>query len=201
MLDYNAKFDRREPARVLGAEAIRELVGSHLGSSEIESVSLLSGGFMNANYRLVLRNRPSLVLRISARTADLKKELSVLKHVHGRVPVPNVIAEDFSGLHPFALLEFIDGTLFSDVLWSIATEDLIKLAAEAGTALQGIHSFDLGKAGFFDENFAFNPVFENFGGSLYEYISSSLEVGRARERLGAVLAERALATVRAKREL
>jgi aminoglycoside phosphotransferase (APT) family kinase protein len=94
--------------------------------------------------------------------------LSVLKHVYGRVPVPAVIAEHFCEPYPFALIEFIEGTLFSDSLCSLGPEDLAKTAAEAGTTLQAIHSFDLGQAGFFDENFVFNPVFENFGGSLYE---------------------------------
>ncbi len=201
MLDYNTKFDRRVSTTVFDEKEIRELVSSRLNSSEIESVSLLAGGFMNSNYRLRLRDNASLVLRISARSADLKKELSVLKHVHGRVSVPTVVAEDFSEPHPFALIEFIEGTLFADGLRSVATEDLIKLVAEAGTALQAIHSFNLGKAGFFDENFAFNPVFENFGGSLYEYICSSLASGQVRERLGARLAERTLQCVQSKREI
>jgi aminoglycoside phosphotransferase (APT) family kinase protein len=201
MLDYNTKFDRREPTSVLTLGEIRELVSSRLNAPEIESISFLPGGFMNSNYRLRLRNNTSLVLRISASRADLKKELSVLKRVQGRVPVPAVIADGFSGTHPFALIEFMEGTLLSDGLHSLPAEELIKLAAEAGTALQAIHSFDLGKGGFFDENFAFDPVFENFGGSLYEYICANLVAGRVRERLGAVLAERALTAVRAKRQV
>ena len=83
MLDYNTKFDRREPATVLGVREIRELVSSQLEPSQIESVSLLTGGFINSNYRLVLRDNTSLVLRIAARSGALKKELSVLKQVHG----------------------------------------------------------------------------------------------------------------------
>jgi fructokinase len=201
MLDYNTKFDRRESPTVFGVPEIRELVSSRIRSCEIDSVSLLAGGFMNSNYRLVLRDNTSLVLRISARSADLKKELAVLKHVHGVVPAPTVMAQDFSEPCPFALIEFIDGTLFSDSLGSLAAEDLTEVAAEAGTTLQAIHSFDLGKAGFFDESFAFDPAFENFGGTLYEYICSNLAVGRVRERLGEALAERALECVRAKRDV
>jgi aminoglycoside phosphotransferase (APT) family kinase protein len=201
MLDYNTKFDRRDSPTVLDLQSIRELVRSHLKSSKIASVTLLTGGFINTNYRLWLRDGTSLVLRISARSGDLKKELSVLKHVYGRVPVPAVIAEHFSEPYPFALIEFIEGTLFSDSLCSLEPEDLAKTAAEAGTTLQAIHSLDLGQAGFFDENFDFNPVFANFGGSLYDYICSSLVAGRVRERLGKELAERTLEAVRAKRDV
>jgi hypothetical protein len=43
MLDYNTKFDRREPTAVLDVEEIRELVRSRLGGCEIESVSVLTG--------------------------------------------------------------------------------------------------------------------------------------------------------------
>jgi aminoglycoside phosphotransferase (APT) family kinase protein len=201
MLDYSTKFDRREPATVFDDKRIRELVSSRLNGSEIQSVSLLTGGFMNSNYRLRLRDNTSLVLRIAARGANLKKELSVLRHVQGRVPVPTVIAEDFFGLHAFALIEFIEGTLLSDSLGLLDAADLTNVAAEAGAALRGIHSFDLGKTGFFDENFVFNPAFENFGGGLHHYICSNLSAGRVRERLGETLAERALEQVRAKREV
>jgi aminoglycoside phosphotransferase (APT) family kinase protein len=78
---------------------------------------------------------------------------------------------------------------------------LIEAAAEAGATLQAIHSFDLGQAGFFDENFVFNPVFENFGAGFYDYICSNLKAGRVRERLGEPLAERALERVRTKRDV
>jgi aminoglycoside phosphotransferase (APT) family kinase protein len=201
MLDYNTKFDRRKSPTLLDLQSIRDLVTWHLNGSEIESVTLLNGGFINTNYRLRLRDGTSLVLRISARSGDLKKELSVLKYVYGRVPVPAVIAEHFSEPYPFALIEFIEGTLFSDSLCSLEPEDLAKIAFDAGTTLRAIHSFDLGQAGFFDENFDFNPVFENFGGSLYDYIWSSLVAGPVRERLGEKLAERALESVRARRDV
>ena len=201
MLDYNSKFDRRKSVKVFGVEEICELVSSKLSRSEIQSVSLLTGGFVNSNYRLLLRDSTSLVLRIAARSGDLKKELSVLKQVHGAVPVPAVMAEDFSGPYPFALIEFVDGMLFSDSLGLLDVVDLRKVAAEAGATLQTIHAFDLGKAGFFDENFAFNPAFEDFDGSCYNYICSSLDSGRVRERLGETLAERALKCVRAKRDV
>jgi aminoglycoside phosphotransferase (APT) family kinase protein len=201
MLDYNTKFDRRESTTVLDVAEIHQLVSPQLAASEIESVSLLPGGFMNSNYRLLLRDNTSLVLRIAARSANLKKELRVLKHVHGIVPVPTVIAEDFSGRHPFALIEFIDGTLFSDSLELLDAADLIKAAVEAGVILQAIHSFDLGQAGFFDENFVFNPVFENFGASLYDYICSNLAVGRVRETMGKALADRALKCVMSNQEI
>lgn len=201
MLDYNTKFDPRESKADLDEHAIRDLVRSRLNPSRIQSISLLAGGFVNSNYRLVLHDNTSLVLRIAARSGALKKELRVLKQVHGVVPVPTVIAEDLSESHPFALIEFIEGMLFSDSLGSLDAEDLKKVAAEAGATLQAIHSFELGKAGFFDENFVFNPAFENFGGSFYDYICSNLEGGRVRERLGEALAERSLECVRAKREV
>jgi aminoglycoside phosphotransferase (APT) family kinase protein len=159
MLDYNTKFDRRESTAVLDGAEIRELVRSRLGGSEIESVSVLAGGFVNSNHRLVLRDRRSLVLRIAAKPGDLKKELSVLKRVHDAVPVPAVVAEDFTGPRPFALLEFVEGALLSDSLGSLDDDDLTRVAFEAGICLQAIHSIDLGKAGFFDENFVFNPAF------------------------------------------
>ena len=186
---------------ILDEAEIHELVRSHLGGSEIESVSVLTGGFVNSNYRLVLPDHGSLVLRIAARPGDLKKELRVLKHVQDAVPVPAVVVEDFSGPRPFALLEFIEGALLSDGLSLLQAVDLTRVAFEAGRSLHAIHSFDFGKAGFFDENFVFNPAFENFGGGLHEYICSSLLSGRVRERLGENLAACALEYVQANRDV
>jgi hypothetical protein len=67
MLDYDTKFDRRESTTVLHVEEVCELARSRLGGCEIESVSVLTGGFVNSNYRLVLRDHCSLVLRIAAK--------------------------------------------------------------------------------------------------------------------------------------
>ncbi|MBV8375835.1 MAG: phosphotransferase [Verrucomicrobia bacterium] len=200
MLDYNTKFDRRESTEVLGEDEIRGLVSSHLGGSEIESISVLTGGFVNSNYRLLLRDQRSLVLRIAARPSDLKKELTVLKRVRDAVPVPAVVAEDFSGPCPFALLEFIEGRLLSESLHSLDGAHLTSVAFDAGICLQAIHSFNLGKAGFFDENFIFNPSMENLGGGYYEYICSSFASGRVRRRLGETLAASALEYVQASRD-
>src|SRR5258708_9921871 len=201
MLDYDTKFDRRELLAALDVQAVRVLFSDKFKGSEFKWISLLAGGFMNSNYRIVLRDNTSLFLRISSKSPDLKKELSVLKHVYGRFPVPAVIAEHFSEPYPFRLIQFIEGTLFSHSLCSLESKDLAKIAFDTGATLQAIHSFDLGQGGFFNENFVFNPSFENFGGSLYDYICSSLVAGRVRERLGAKLADRMLEFVRAKREV
>jgi aminoglycoside phosphotransferase (APT) family kinase protein len=98
------------------------------------------------------------------------------------------------------LLDFIEGALLSDGLRSLNAADLTRVAFDAGISLQAIHSFDLGKAGFFDENFVFDSAFENFGGGLYEYICSSLTSGQVRERLGENLAVCALEYVRGKQD-
>ena len=94
MIDYNDKFDRREPTVALNINEIRELVDSHLDGSKIRAVFLLAGGFINSNYRLHLQDSTSLVLRISTKPlAEFRKELQVLKLVQGTVPVPRVIAQ------------------------------------------------------------------------------------------------------------
>jgi aminoglycoside phosphotransferase (APT) family kinase protein len=191
-LDYNAKFDRRSPPLSLAISEIQELVGSHLTAADIQSVSLLAGGFINTNYRLILRDDSSLVLRVSTKSADFQKELRVLRHVHGTVPVPKVIAEDFSKEFPFALIEFVNGALLSDRLFSLSREESKEVAFEIGLALSRIHTFDFGKAGFFDANFSFDPEFRSFGNSMYEYIRSQVLSGRVRKRLGTALAARLL---------
>jgi aminoglycoside phosphotransferase (APT) family kinase protein len=118
--------------------------------------------------------------------------LRLPNHVRGRVPVPEIIAEDFSADLPFALIQFIEGDLLSGCVDSLDAKELRDLAFQTGTVLRTIHSFDLGKAGFFDTDFSFGPEFENFGLSMYDYIHSCLLSGKTRERLGAAFADQIL---------
>jgi aminoglycoside phosphotransferase (APT) family kinase protein len=158
VIDYNEKFGRRAPAVSLNIDEIRELVDPSLEGSRIESISLLGGGFVNSNYRLHLADITSLVLRISAKLVrEFRNELRVLDLVRGQVPTPKAIPKSFSKQYPFALIEFVEGELLSMVMSSLNDQELEAVAIEAGKALRRVHSFDLGKAGFFDDQFVFNP--------------------------------------------
>ncbi|MBV8586279.1 MAG: aminoglycoside phosphotransferase family protein [Verrucomicrobia bacterium] len=201
MFDFDTKFDRRECPISLEINAIRKLVEPYTASSKIESAYLLTGGFVNSNYRLILCDQRSMVLRISAKSADLRKELRVLNHVQGRVPVPEIIAEDFSNHFSFALLQFIEGDLLSDCIGPLDVKELREISFQAGIVLRSIHSFDLGKAGFFNADFSFHPEFENFGLSIYDYIHSCLLSGRTRARLGAGFADQVLTFLQGKQSI
>ena len=199
MIDYNEKFGRRAPAVSLNIDEIRELVDPSLEGSRIKSISLLGGGFVNSNYRLHLADNTSLVLRISKLVREFRKELRVLDLVRGQATTPEVIAKSFSKQFPFALIEFVEGELLSMVMSSLNDQVLEAVAIEAGKALRRVHSFDLGKAGFFDDQFVFNLEFENFGRAWYDYICSTLLSDRVRQRLGITVAEQVLDFVRDRR--
>jgi aminoglycoside phosphotransferase (APT) family kinase protein len=201
MLDYDSKFDRRNCLVSLDINAIRELVEPYIVGSEIESAYLLAGGFANSNYRLILRDQRSIVLRLSAKSADLRKELRVFNHVRDRVPVPEIIAADFSNRFSFALIQFMEGDLLSACIGSLTPKELREVSFQTGAVLRSIHSFDLGRAGFFDADFTFHPEFENFGLSMYDYIHSCLLSGKTKERLGAAFADQILTFLQGKRSI
>ena len=202
MIDFNDKFDRQEPPVALNFDEIRELVNPHLLGAKVGAISLLGGGFANSNYRLHLEDNTSVVLRISTKPlSEFRKELQVLNLLRGTVPVPQVIGKEFSKQYPFAILEFIEGEPLSMIMNTVSPQELNAATTEAGKALHVVHSFDLGKAGFFDEHFIFKPEFTNFGKAWYDYICSALGSERVQQRLGKVLQERALNLVQSKRAI
>lgn len=112
-----------------------------------------------------------------------------------------MIAQEFSERYPFAITELIEGEPLSTLASSLSEVELRTAAIEAGKALQLVHFFDLGKAGFFDEHFSFNAEFGNFGKAWYDYICSTLNSAQVQQRLGKSLQERTLVLVQSKQAI
>jgi Ser/Thr protein kinase RdoA (MazF antagonist) len=103
----------------------------------IDELMLLSEGCANTNYKVTFKNkRPSVVLRIYVRDKSaLQREVAIHNLVENSIPVPKHIYfndECISYSYPYAIMEWIDGTLMREIILSKNEQAISDCAYEAG---------------------------------------------------------------------
>lgn len=182
------RFERSSNYIKLTTDQIQQLVKPYLNGT-VSDISILGDGFANTNYHFsVNKGATSYVLRLSQRNLEqFKKEIEVLHFVMNRIPVPKVIATNYSCETPFAILEYTEGILFSSALESADEHSNCKMSFSIGHILSVIHSFDMGGSGFFNDKFEFTERFNNFGKAYFDYMIKCLELKHVTERMGSEL--------------
>lgn len=126
-------MERRFPLIDVGIDVAERLLGP-LGASRPLSLELLAGGHINTNYAVSLGDGRRLVLRLYAHgEAVFRKETALLRALAGSVPVPRLhqaVLDPEVFEHPYAVLEWVDGTALNEALSSRPEE-----AAGIGEAL------------------------------------------------------------------
>lgn len=110
-------------------------------------------GLRNANFKLLLDRVPrSVVLRIYEQDASLcRKELDLLRLVRGAVPVPEVIHAEpngFEDLPPLAVLRFVQGIPFAELVRAGDRAGIAQAARSAGEILAAIGRVTFPKSGW-----------------------------------------------------
>lgn len=171
------KYDRPAPYLQFELSQIQEMLLPHFKNAKIHRLTLLQGGFANTNYKIDFADgRKSVVMRFAQRGLEhLRKEVAVLNLVKNRVLIPKPIVNDFNAKFPFAVIEFIEGRPLSEILLEVGSEEASLLGRAVAEALIAIHSIELSHSGFFDAEFKFDPIFENFGQAYIDYMYSCLD--------------------------
>ena len=115
--------------------AVAEALGSR-----IVGVRTLAGGFSHRTYLLTLTDGP-VVVRVGGAAPDV--EAAVMELAGPHVPVPAVLL-----VEPAVVLEFVSGTLLSDVL-DRGPDHAAALGAEVGRVVARIGGITLDRPGFF----------------------------------------------------
>ena len=123
--------------------------GDLLGAAVLE-LELLSGGLRNTNYRVRLEGpAPPMVLRLyTADAAACAREVALLQRVADRVPVPTVARAEPGANPPWALMEWLDGIRFDEMLVSATPAEVRQACFSAGSVLAAIHSVTFPGPGF-----------------------------------------------------
>jgi aminoglycoside phosphotransferase (APT) family kinase protein len=181
---------RRHPRVQLDLEAIRSLIGNAVLEAEV-----LAGGLRNTNYRLRLaREQPAVVLRLyTAEAAACAREVSLMRLVGDRVPVPRVLNAAPDADPPWVLMEWIDGLRFDQMLVQATPDEVEQACRSAGEVLAAIHGFVFAGPGFLGPNL---EIREPMGYAWLTGVEEFFAGEPARQLVGARLANGVVRLVR-----
>ncbi len=182
-------WERRFEPFHLNEKTAKALITDFI-DAKLLSLSLLSNGCANTNYKIALDNKTSYVLRIYTRDSDaFYREAALHKLLKNKVPVPSIFyANDTCDKipHPFAIIEFIDGVLMRDVILQGNPEDIADCAFSAGTCLNGLRQITFNQPGFFDKSLSVIP-FSKQEDYLF-FIQTCLKSDKVKSAIGKELA-------------
>lgn len=183
-MDFDAKYDRRGNAvRPLSAAEIEGSLEDFLQRRRIERVEILSGGYVHSNLALTLSDGSSCVARIGTRSSRaVETEVSVLRHLAGRIPLPAVLHH--AAASNVVVLELVEGDLLARVEDALCPSDLARLGAEIGRTLAAIHAVEFEAPGELAPGPVVEAPFPDFRTALLGYLGECLAKPRLRERLG-----------------
>jgi len=115
-------MERRYPLIDIGVEDAERLLRPLPGASRPRALELLTGGHINTNYVVSFDDGRRVVLRIYAHgEAAFRKEVELLRALHGSIPIPRVYAAVFEPQffqYPYVVLEWVEGGALNETLSS-----------------------------------------------------------------------------------
>lgn len=127
----------------------------------ITTITLLSDGCVNSNYKLTFASHPPLVLRLYARNPDaLAMEVALQNRLAKSVPIANILYADSSCQltpYPYALMEWIDGELMRDVILLQNETSIKECAYAAGMLLNQLRKTPFSERGFLKPDLTIEP--------------------------------------------
>jgi Ser/Thr protein kinase RdoA (MazF antagonist) len=126
---------------------------------------VLTGGLRNTNYKLRLdgEDRPVVLRLYAAEAAACAREVALMRLVGERVPVLRVLRADPTADPPWALLEWLNGVRFDQMLVQVSPDDVERACRSAGEVLAGIHSFIFAGPGFLGPTWRFESQWATRG--------------------------------------
>jgi aminoglycoside phosphotransferase (APT) family kinase protein len=154
LLTKNSQRTRLRPAPDLTLELANRLVASALSGRRVVAVELLSGGLINANFKIHLDSpNDPLVLRFYTRDpATCQKEVDLYQLVHRTVPVPEVLYAEpkvVEGVGPFVLLRYVEGIPFRELRRTRDSQAISEAAYDIGKTLAAIGEYEFAEPGWF----------------------------------------------------
>lgn len=147
-------------------------------TNRIKSVSLLSEGCANTNYKIDFEdNMPAIVVRIYVReNSVLRREEELTKLLTNKLPIPILYYTDDSCeliKYPYAIFSFAEGTLMREILISNNEKAISECAYDAGLVLSNLIKIKYNEGGFFTENLSVRPF--NHEEKYVPFLASLLE--------------------------
>lgn len=153
-LDQGSSLTQTRAAPDLTLELANRLLARVLAGRRVVAVERLTGGLVNANFRIQLdSSNDSLVLRFYTREPTAcQKEADIYRLVTPTAPVPEVLHaqpndSELSG--PFMLLRYVEGITFRELRRAGDTEAIAAAAYDIGKTLAAIGKYQFPEPGWF----------------------------------------------------
>lgn len=187
---------RSKPAPPLTVELANRLLSRTLSGRRVVGFELLSGGLVNANFKIHL-DPPGdpLVLRFYTRDpAACQKEVDLYHLLSATVPVPEVIYAEpkgIDGVGPFALLSYVEGIPFRELRRTRDMDAISEAAFDIGQTLAAIGEHKFPEAGWFGPGLEIGGQFIDGPDSIPRFCDDCLAAPHFLRRVDSDLARRA----------
>jgi fructokinase len=186
-MDIEAKYDRGGPASSINLANAEVLLAPFLRSKRIEFLELLSGGYLNSNYKIVVSGDP-FVLRISNRPRGaLNVEVAILRNLNENIPAPRSIffddQETAEGRVQFAVFSYLPGTPLYLAEDEFTSGDTERVGLELGRLLAAVHRVEFPASGDFDADFKVQHGLKDFVPAIRHETARCLNSEKLKSRL------------------
>jgi Ser/Thr protein kinase RdoA (MazF antagonist) len=184
-------WERAFPFMNLSAAELERLIGAAVPGARVIAAHQLSSGLRNTNYRVDLAGGRTVLLRVYVADPEAcEREAAVLAAVAGAVPAPGVLSWDAQANPPFAVHEWLSGSLLDQVLRTEPGAVATDVAADCGAALARIHEIRFPRIGFLGPEMQVVKPMSAWSSAVLETLDGQVE-----ERLGSELSASVRKTV------
>jgi aminoglycoside phosphotransferase (APT) family kinase protein len=183
-------WERHGAAVALDRPAIAKLLAPVFPDASIAGFERVSGGLVNTNVKIVLRDRPDpLLLRIYQRDAGHGlKEAALMRTLATRVAVPQLFyaaeTNPVSG-HAYSILGWIEGIRLDAV--ALSSEEISSAGRALGAALANVHAVKFDRFGFLGPDLEILHSIDLDRNGLLAYLDGAFAAGQGAARLGSEL--------------
>jgi|SRR5208282_689486 len=193
---HEARWIRAQPRRTLPLQLLERIVQTAFPRAHVIDTTPLTDGWRNANFKLRLDCTPQpIVLRIYEHDASIcQKEVDLIRLIRGSVPVAEVIHAEALGwedIPPFALMRYVEGISFRELVLSRDMEAIAQAAYSAGETLASIGRRTFSKSGWLAPGPKVAAPLLEGANRLPRFVDLCLESTHLRERMEADLRDRA----------
>lgn len=150
-------WERRDAPVELTLNTAQQLL-QPVTKATIASITLFSAGCANSNFKLTMDDGQTYVLRLYTRDSSaLMREQGINRLVNSILPVANFLHVDDSCTiipYPYAIMEFKEGILLRDLIFTNNRDAITEATNEAGFYLGMLGRLKLPMGGFFQPNMA-----------------------------------------------
>lgn len=187
-------WERVEPAPSLDRGQISEIIQPAFPDKKVSTFERLCTGLSNSNYKIVVEGyaQPFVLRLYNVGKEVAEKEMSIAKLVRKTVPIADFIHADTSCNRvdkPWAILEWKEGILLSDIMKAGSYQDVARAANSVGKVLADIHSYKFSQPGFFSEGLKVRDPLKMDGEQFLTFIKDFLD-SRCGSLLGSQLKQR-----------